>query len=108
MLNLNISYSLKADQSPELNAAFVAAFINALETKGYSINSASVKPVKVAQNAKEKGPNEMQYLQEKGLTRMLVPSSWQGTREEYAVHALTDETPVEQEESEDPLDIFHK
>lgn len=109
MINLHINYSLKADQSPELNAAFVASFIEALAAKGHAIHCDASKPVKALQFAKEKGPLETMLLANTGKSRMKVPSSWEGSREEWAQKLLTGETPTENEDTEnnDPMAVFH-
>lgn len=111
MINLNITFALKPDQSPELNASFVAAFIEALEAKGYSLQGEQVKPVKSPAIAQERGPLEIQYIESRGMKRMRVPPTWNGTREEYAQHMLSGNSPsVESDDSPnaDPLDVFHE
>jgi hypothetical protein len=109
MINLNINYSLKADATPELNARFVAEFIEALEAKGYTLQGETVKPVKPASIEREKGEHELAWLAQSGHKRMKVPSTWEGTREEWAKKLLANESEVvhNSEESEDEHDILH-
>lgn len=108
MINLNITFALKPDQTPELNASFVSAFIRALEEKGHSVNGietpSPTRVPRVSASSGDKGPNELALLEKRGLQRMKVPASWTGTREDYAAHCLKDENPDVDEETTDNSD----
>jgi hypothetical protein len=103
MINLNVNISIKPDAMPETNAAYVAAFIKELANLGYNLNSDQVKPVRAERE--EKGPIELQYLAQSGKQRMKVPSSFVGSREEWAAKLLVGD--IAENENENPLDSFH-
>lgn len=103
MINLNVNITIKPDAMPETNAAYVAAFIRELANLGYNLNAEQVKPIRAERE--EKGPIELQYLTQSGKQRMKVPSSFVGSREEWAAKLLVGDEP--ENESENPLDQFH-
>ena len=115
MINLNINLAIKADQMPDVNAAYVAAFIKALAREGYQFSTDSIRSVKAPAIAREKGPNETLVLEQTGKKWLKVPGHWNGTREEYFGKVLTgetirenDDTETEESVSSDPMDIFHE
>ena len=112
MINLNINFPLKLESlaDNETRAATVKAlslFYNDLRDYGLPVGQIKVPVVQKATNpVHERGLNEMRYLAESGKKRMKVPSTWQGTREEYAFAKLHgdiiqgDEEPESNEEPE--------
>ena len=120
MIHLNINYTLKPENgTPELNAAYVASFIEALDKKGVCVNTTMDKPQRVASpTIGQKGPFEAQYIASRNLSRMKVPATWNGSREDYAKAMLESTVPVESETDssedvtiggeEDENDILHK
>lgn len=119
MINLNITYSINNALSAIDHAEYIASFLAALESKGHKITCEVQKPSKEAVNKQEKGEWEAKFLEAKGLSRMKVPSSWNGTREDFAKLALTNsmegETTTElseeveevKEDDSDDLSILH-
>jgi hypothetical protein len=106
MINLNVNITIKPDAMPETNAAYVAAFIKELASLGYNLNSEHVKQVRAEKE--EKGPIELQYLEQSGKQRMKVPSNFNGSREEWAAKLLVgDALESDVPASDDPYATFH-
>jgi hypothetical protein len=116
MINLNITYNITGGIPAIDHAEYLAAFLAALEAKGHKITCELQRPSKEAVNKQEKGEWEAKFLEAKGLSRMKVPSLWNGTREDFAKLALTNsmvgETTTElseevEEDDSDDLSILH-
>lgn len=104
-MNLNINFALKPEMPVNDAARYLAAFIRAAKAEGLEIQVNPVKQVREPTITCEKGPFETQYIQQRGLTRMKVPASWNGTREEFAKSVL-EQTPDIKEEEEDEIHPF--
>lgn len=117
MVTLNLNITLKPEQL--VDGEYRKQFVKALsllsnEMQDYGL-SVQVKAPSIPRNPgnatpKEKGPLELEFLATSGQSRMKVPSTWNGSREEYAASRLSG-TVDSHEETEDTdsndFDTFH-
>jgi hypothetical protein len=120
MINLNINVSIKPEQI--IDAEYRRQFIKSIsilhnEMADYGLPM-QIKTPSIPRNpsngtTKEKGPNELEFLATSGQSRMKVPSTWTGSREEYAASRLSgtvdshDETEETEETTSGEFDTFH-
>lgn len=104
MVSLTLTMSIKAENGkPAEHADYVAALVKELAERGIHLNAQN--QVSKIRPETEKGPNEIAYLESRGLKRMKVPATWNGTREAYAAHMLESKEP-ESEEPESEVETF--
>lgn len=103
MININLNVSLKPEMFVigESRAALITgllAFQNEAKAKGLLLSvNAPMAPRSSGPSAStvEHGPLEKQWLVQNGKSRMKVPSTWEGTREEYAFAKLHGGVPLD-------------
>lgn len=105
---INITLALSPDRTAQENAEYAAAFFDHLASLGhYQQKKDSDKKLIPS----DKGLWEMKFLETRGLQRMLVPRTWDGTREEYAKSqldsAVEEKIPDTENNSSSPsLEVF--
>ena len=80
---LNINFTLKPEMPISEAVRFLVEFKNQAESQGLTM-AVKMPVIPHTKDVKEVGPYEAEYISQRGLQRMKVPSTWHGTREEYA------------------------
>lgn len=93
IFNFNFVVKDTSDDALHAVAQAAATLRDALKAQGFDTVQAVIPPAinPAIANASEKGEYEMALLAKTGKSRMLVPATWTGTREEWAFDKLINE-----------------
>ena len=90
-MNINLNFTLDASVSPDMMRMQIANIEDAvqqLKDKGIIGTATPISITETPIPQRKAGYYETLFLENKGLKRMKVPTSWSGSREEFAMTCL--------------------